>query len=100
MYESSANIDLTCVCQGKVEVTPQASGAKSTFVVKGNGVSTKANDTNILPISYKGEMAKGESFSGFEKKIKVYPILKNCLACHTPNGWKADGFIRDEEYGK
>lgn len=100
VYESKANADLTCVCEGKVEVTSLASGGKQSIVVKGNGVSVKANDISISPISYKGEMAKGESFPGFEKKIKAYPILKNCLACHTPNGWKAEGFTRDEKYGK
>jgi hypothetical protein len=100
VYDEKTKADLTCVCEGKVEVASLATGGKPSLVVKGNGVSVKSGDSNILPISYKGEMAKGESFPGFEKKVKAYPILKNCLSCHTPNGWKADGFARDEEYGK
>jgi len=99
VYDSTANMDLTCVCEGKVEVNPVKQG-KPGIVLKGNGVSVKSGDSNLIPISYKGEMAKGESFPGFEKKVKAYPILKNCLSCHTPNGWKAEGFTRDEKYGK
>lgn len=100
VYEEKAKADLTCVCEGKVEVTPNATGGKPVFVEKGKGVNIKSGETNITPISYKGEMLKGESLPGFEKKIKTYPILKNCLTCHTPNGWKADGFLKDEKYGK
>ncbi len=100
VYDEKANADLTCVCEGKVEVTSLTAGGKPSIVKKGNGVSVKSGDAGILPISYKGEMLKGESFPGFEKKVKAYPILKNCLSCHTPNGWKAEGFTRDEKYGK
>ncbi len=100
VYDEKAKGDLTCVCEGKVEVTSLTPGGKPSVVAKGNGVNTKSGDSNILPISYKGEMAKGESFPGFEKKVKAYPILRNCLSCHTPKGWKADGFTRDEKYGK
>lgn len=100
VYDEKAKADLTCVCEGKVEVTSLTAGGKPSIVKKGNGVSVKSGDASILPISYKGEMLKGESFPGFEKKVKAYPILKNCLSCHTPNGWKAEGFTRDEKYGK
>jgi hypothetical protein len=100
VYDEKAKADLTCVCEGKVEVTPKTTGGKSAFVEKGNGVSVKSGEASLLPISYKGEMLKGESLPGFEKKIKAYPILKNCLSCHTPRGWTSDGFTKDEQYGK
>ena len=89
-----------CVCEGKVEVASNETGAKSKLVEKGNGSSLKKGSGDIDMSSYKNLIVKKEAMPEFETKIKEAPILKNCLSCHTPKGWKAEGVVKDDKYGK
>ena len=100
LYDEKAKVGMHCVCEGKVEVASNETGAKSKLVEKGNGSSLKKGSGDIDMSSYKNLIVKKEAMPEFETKIKEAPILKNCLSCHTPKGWKAEGVVKDDKYGK
>lgn len=100
LYDEKSKAAMNCVCEGKVEVVSTEPGAKSKMVEKGSGSGFKPGSADIDLQSYKGDISKMTANPSFEKKIKDFPMMKNCLSCHTPKGWAAEGVLKDEKYGK
>ena len=100
LYDEKTKSSMNCICDGKVEVASTEKGAKSKIIEKGSGSSFQSGDTKIDLTSYKNDIVKKESNPSFQKKIDDSPLLKNCLSCHTPKGWKAEGVIKDDKYSK
>lgn len=107
LYDEATKNAMNCICEGKVEVK---SGEKSKpeILSQGTGGWTRPGMDELTKISYKGEIEKDPAnpsavpvaLPTFEPKIKKFPILKNCLACHSPKGWSVPDLIKDESYGK
>lgn len=88
-----------CTCEGTVAVSD--SDGKEILQEKGKGTMISAKDSEMKKVEYEGIIKKLKSLSGFEARLKKNASLKNCLSCHTPEGWTPpDDVQRDETYGK
>ncbi|SOR62894.1 Sigma factor regulatory protein, FecR/PupR family (fragment) [Leptospira interrogans serovar Manilae] len=71
------------------------------FQEEGKGTIVSSKDIEIKKLEYKGIIKKLNTLSGFEERLKKNPFLKNCLSCHTPEGWiPQEEIFKDETYGK
>jgi hypothetical protein len=98
IYDEKTNLAMNCICHGQVEVTPEK--GQATLVSKGEGSSILKDSSKVDKVSYKGEIEKSEALVGFQKKVEENPVLKGCLSCHKPKGWKAKGILKDPTYQK
>lgn len=99
-YEEKTKTAMNCICEGKVEIGSTEAGSKPKLVEKGNGGAVKEGSKDVIMSDYKKDMVKLTSKPSFEQKVKDSPMLKNCLTCHKPTGWTAEGVISDEKYSK
>lgn len=91
MYEKDKKTAMNCVCHGKVNVTPNQ--GTNNIVNAGTGsvispMSKNSKEMSFKKTIYKDMILKLESLPAFAKDIEASPILKNCLSCHIPKGWK------------
>ncbi|MDV6235771.1 FecR family protein [Leptospira ellisii] len=88
-----------CTCEGKVAVSD--SEGKEVLQEKGKGTLISGKEPEMKKVEYEGVIKKLKSLSGFEARLKKNVSLKNCLSCHTPEGWTPpDDVLKDETYGK
>ncbi len=99
-YEEKTKTAMNCICEGKVEIGSTEAGAKPKIVEKGNGGAVKEGSKEIIMSDYKKDIVKATAKPSFEQKVKDNSMLKNCLTCHKPTGWTAEGVISDEKYSK
>ncbi|KAA1291764.1 iron dicitrate transport regulator FecR [Leptospira interrogans serovar Geyaweera] len=99
-YDPKTRESSFCTCEGKVSIS-DPTGKETLFQEKGEGTIVSSKDIEIKKLEYKGIIKKLNTLSGFEERLKKNPFLKNCLSCHTPEGWiPQEEILKDETYGK
>ncbi|EKO76468.1 MULTISPECIES: FecR domain-containing protein [unclassified Leptospira] len=99
LYDPKTKDSSYCTCEGKVAVSD--SNGKEILQVKGKGTIVSSKDPEMKKVEYEGIIKKLKTLPGFEARLKKNPSLKNCLSCHTPEGWTpSEDFLKDETYGK
>ncbi|MBE0304571.1 FecR family protein [Leptospira interrogans] len=99
-YDPKTRESSFCTCKGKVSIS-DPTGKEILFQEKGEGTIVSSKDIEIKKLEYKGIIKKLNTLSGFEERLKKNPFLKNCLSCHTPEGWiPQEEILKDETYGK
>ncbi|MCG6168718.1 FecR family protein [Leptospira sp. FAT2] len=99
LYDPKTKDSSFCTCEGKVLVSD--SEGKEILQEKGKGTFVSPKDSDMKKVEYEGIIKKLKALSGFEARLKKNVSLKNCLSCHTPEGWTPpDDVQKDETYGK
>ncbi|XDD51234.1 FecR domain-containing protein [Leptospira sp. WS92.C1] len=99
LYDHQTKDSSFCTCEGKVAVSD--SEGKEILQEKGKGTIISPKDSEMKKVEYEGIIKKMKALSGFEARLKKNISLKNCLSCHTPEGWTPPEDIqKDETYGK
>ncbi|PJZ59263.1 iron dicitrate transport regulator FecR [Leptospira barantonii] len=99
LYDPKTKDSSFCTCEGKVVVSD--SDGKEVVQEKGKGTLVSPNQPEMKKVEYEGIIKKMKTLPGFEARLKKNLSLKNCLSCHTPEGWTPPEDIqKDETYGK
>ncbi|RHX79735.1 iron dicitrate transport regulator FecR [Leptospira yasudae] len=99
LYDPKTKDSSFCTCEGKVLVSD--SEGKEILQEKGQGTVVSPKDSDMKKVEYEGIIKKLKALSGFEARLKKNASLKNCLSCHTPEGWTPPNDVqKDETYGK
>ncbi|EQA73136.1 FecR family protein [Leptospira noguchii] len=99
-YDPKTRESSFCTCEGKVSISGSA-GKEILVQEKGKGTIISSENQEIKKFEYEGIIKKLKTLSGFEERLKKNPFLKNCLSCHTPEGWTPkEEVLKDETYGK
>ncbi|TGL64592.1 FecR family protein [Leptospira sarikeiensis] len=89
-----------CTCEGKVLMNGSGDPKDGTMQEKGNGGYYPGDGAEPKRSSYDGIIVKFKSFPPFKDLMKKNISLKNCLSCHTPQGWTPEDAVpTDETYG-
>lgn len=90
-----------CTCEGKVAVTGTGDPKEGTLQEKGNGGYYPGDSSEPKRSSYDGLIVKFKALPPFKDLMKKNISLKNCLSCHTPQGWTPEesSVPSDETYG-
>ncbi|WP_061231265.1 FecR family protein [Leptospira weilii] len=99
LYDPKTKDSSFCTCEGKVTISD--SNGKEILQEKGKGTIVFSQDPEMKKVEYEGIIKKLKTLPGFEARLKKNLSLKNCLSCHTPEGWApSEDFLKDETYGK
>ncbi|GBF38240.1 FecR family protein [Leptospira johnsonii] len=89
-----------CTCEGKVLMNGTGDPKDGTMQEKGNGGYYPGDGAEPKRSSYEGIIVKFKSLPPFKDLMKKNISLKNCLSCHTPQGWTPEDSVpSDETYG-
>ncbi|WP_210410016.1 FecR family protein [Leptospira langatensis] len=89
-----------CTCEGKVLMTGSGDPKEGTLQEKGNGGYYPGEGGEPKRSTYEGIIVKFKSLPPFKDLMKKNISLKNCLSCHTPQGWTPEDSVpSDETYG-
>ncbi|EMO61009.1 sigma factor regulatory protein, FecR/PupR family [Leptospira borgpetersenii serovar Pomona str. 200901868] len=98
-YDPKTKDSSFCTCEGKVTISD--SNGKEILQEKGKGTIVFSQNPEMKKVEYEGIIKKLKTLPGFEARLKKNLSLKNCLSCHTPEGWTpSEDFLKDETYGK
>ncbi|MBF3378549.1 FecR family protein [Leptospira borgpetersenii] len=98
-YDPKTKDSSFCTCEGKVTISD--SNGKEIVQEKGKGTIVFSQNPEMKKVEYEGIIKKLKTLPGFEARLKKNLSLKNCLSCHTPEGWTpSEDFLKDETYGK
>ncbi|EMJ93854.1 FecR family protein [Leptospira alstonii] len=99
LYDLQTRDSSFCTCEGKVTVS--GFEGKEILQEKGKGTIVSSDNPDMKKVEYEGIIKKLKTLPGFEARLKKNPSLKNCLSCHTPEGWTpSEDVQKDETYGK
>ncbi|ALO25040.1 MULTISPECIES: FecR domain-containing protein [Leptospira] len=98
-YDPKTKDSSFCTCEGKVTISD--SNGKEILQEKGKGTIVFSQNPEMKKVEYEGIIKKLKTLPSFEARLKKNLSLKNCLSCHTPEGWTpSEDFLKDETYGK
>ncbi|EQA36558.1 sigma factor regulatory protein, FecR/PupR family [Leptospira inadai serovar Lyme str. 10] len=99
-YEAKTKDSGFCTCEGKVALTGNGEKEEGRLQEKGNGGYYPGEGGEPKRTSYEGIIVKFKAFPPFKELMKKNISLKNCLSCHTPQGWTHEETVpMDETYG-